>query len=279
MAIQEAHNDTVLGEILEPLIRQWKLLIIGVLAGLVAASVFIGASKTYYETSFLLQIGTVSNAYLEDPISLAIFINSDQFHQTIASKLAIQMSPEELRKMIRAETENFKTSIVVIFTRAEQPEQAVHIAQAVSNEILEQHANLFRDQLAPSIAYKRSLEASIKRYNGEIEELQKDVEKIKSKDETSLALIVQTKLAQQETQLMKSEKELHHLADSLLKPDTQETMLLFPATLSAKSVNRNFVIKLVFSGFASLVIVVSIILGYDQYKALKTGWDLRLHHG
>ncbi|HWO01217.1 MAG TPA: hypothetical protein VNS63_18300 [Blastocatellia bacterium] len=127
----------------------------------------------------LVKIGRVWKEPLEDPYVTEAAVNSPGFFQELAAKLG--SNPSHLRRRVRSEvviggTRKVRYPILVsVAATAESADEAVRLAQAVSNEIITRHQKLFDDALSPYREREKLIEAQLKESTGS-RELQSKLE-------------------------------------------------------------------------------------------------------
>jgi hypothetical protein len=183
-----------------------------ILAGtLLAASImaYLGFRQpTLHTASALIEIGRVWKEPLEDIYATAEAANSDGFIQKLATKIGVR--PNQLKRSVKAEAvmagprRSRYPILVRVTATTESSEESVRLAQAVADDIVSRHAELFKAALAPHLARKANLE-----------ELQKQI----SNDSAATSREV----------LMKVETEIGDVNSNITSPTlTEETHLVEP---------------------------------------------------
>ena len=160
-------NDTAQEEIrLDRLFAAiWRGKWIIIIGTLVAAGVtaYLGFRQpTLYTASALIEIGRVWKEPLEDIYTTTETINSDGFMQKLATKIGVK--PGQLKRGVRAEAviagprRSRYPILVRITATTENPDESVRLAQAVADEIIAQHDELYKAAVAPHLNRKQQLE-------------------------------------------------------------------------------------------------------------------------
>jgi hypothetical protein len=160
-------NDTAQEEIrLDKMFQAiWRgrwIIIIGTLLA-AALTAYLGFSKpTIHTASALIEVGRVWKEPLEDIYATAETANSDGFIQRLSTKIGVK--PNQLKRSVRAEAvmagpRRARYPILVRVTATtEDGNESVRLAQAVADEIVTRHDELFKAAIAPHLNRKRQLE-------------------------------------------------------------------------------------------------------------------------
>ena len=131
---------------------KWLIIIVVLLASF-AAWWLAHRQPTLLAATALVKIGRVSKEPLEDPYITEATVNSPGFFQELAAKIG--GNPSHLKRRIRTEvviggTHKVRYPILLsIASTAESAEEAVRLAEAVTDEVIARHQRLFDEALAP----------------------------------------------------------------------------------------------------------------------------------
>lgn len=128
---------------------------------------------TLHGATALVKNGRVWKEPLEDPYITEMAVNSAGFFQELAARIG--GAPSYLKARIRAEvvvggTNRARYPILVrVASTAESTNEAVRLAQAVTDEIIARHQKLFDEALANYRERERLIEAQLKESIGSLE--------------------------------------------------------------------------------------------------------------
>ncbi|HJQ69884.1 MAG TPA: Wzz/FepE/Etk N-terminal domain-containing protein [Blastocatellia bacterium] len=160
-------NDTAQEEIrLDRLFAAiWRgrwLIITGTLLAVSVAAYLGFRQPTLHTASALIEIGRVWKEPLEDIYATAEATNSDGFIQKLATKIGVR--PNQLKRSVKAEAvmagprRSRYPILVRVTATTDSGDESVRLAQAVADEIVARHADLFKAALAPHLTRKAKLE-------------------------------------------------------------------------------------------------------------------------
>lgn len=147
----------------------WRAKWLIILVVLLAAAVTWWLQRrqpTLHGATALIKNGRVWKEPLEDPYITEMAVNSAGFYQELAARSG--GSPSYLKRRVRAEvvvagTQRARYPILVrIASTAESIDEAVRLAQAVTDEIIARHQKLFDQALANYRERERLIEAQLK---------------------------------------------------------------------------------------------------------------------
>jgi hypothetical protein len=143
------------------------LIILGVLLAAGATYLLASRQPTTYKATALLKIGRVWKEPLEDPYVTERIINSAGFQNELAKK--IRVNPRQLRRSVQAETiiagprrSRYPILVSITATSTETEDEAVHLTEAVADEVSARHEVLFNEALKPHLEQQRRLEERYK---------------------------------------------------------------------------------------------------------------------
>ncbi|HWP44936.1 MAG TPA: hypothetical protein VNO14_16965, partial [Blastocatellia bacterium] len=132
-----------------------------------AVTAFLGLRQpTLYTASALVEVGRVWKEPLEDTYAATEAVNSAGFIQRLADRTGVRAGL--LRRSIRAETvtagpPRIRYPILVRITATTGSfDESVRLASAAADALIEDHARLFEEALAPRIERQHRLEAMLK---------------------------------------------------------------------------------------------------------------------
>jgi|GEM_PF-3230996 len=261
-------EETSLFEVFQPLVQRWKLIAVGVLAGVLAAAVFTFLSKKQYETSMLLQVGAILDKQIEESSTVVEIINSDSFHQTVASRLKLDTSLRQLRKMIRAETNTVRPSpIVTVTVLSDSPDGAIQLARVVADVVNERHRPLFDEKMSYYNNWMDQLESKLNTYEAEAKAMRQDLNNFRSHNrELSTMLLLEARLGDREAQAFSWRRELRELLAYRTKVHSHNTAMVAPPVLPSRPSKPNVMLNLLVAFFVSFFLMISIVLVTDQYR-------------
>jgi uncharacterized protein involved in exopolysaccharide biosynthesis len=258
-------------DVFQPLVQRWKLLLVGVSAGILIAALVTVVSTKQYETTMLLQVGAILDKQIEDSSTVVEIINSDSFHQTISNRLGLNSSSKQMVKMIRAET-NSNTSryspLVTVTVLSDSPAHAVDLEKAIFALLNERHKPMFDAKMEYYIVYEKQLDDKIKIYEQELMSLKRDLKSLDSDPKSSLAdkLLLEARIGDRETDTLSAKRELRELMAYSSPVHSHATAMVATPVLPRKPTKPNLRLNLVIAFLSSLFLMVSFILILDQYK-------------
>lgn len=255
-------------DILHPLFAGWKLLVLGVLAGLLVAAVITFILPKEYSTSFVLKIGSVADKQLEDPYSVVEVINSESFLESAAGKAGVKRTGRQAVKATTDQESWQPRAWVQVQVSAENPDTAVRLANAIATGILQRHTDQFNRSMQPYKTFETDLQTKIQLFEAEGERLQKNLQDYRSIQGRSASdeILLQTKLADHENQTLALKKELHTLETSMSEVHSINTEVAAPPNRPAQPSKPNLKMNLIVAFIASLFLMISFVLLADQYK-------------
>lgn len=151
------------------LVAVWRakwLIILGVLAAAGAAYLLASRQPTLHKATALIKIGRIWKEPIEDPYITEAIINSAGFQKELAKK--INVNPRQLKRSLHAETiiagpRRARYPILLsITTTDESADEAVRLAQAIADEVMARHMELFDEAMKPHVEQERRLEERYK---------------------------------------------------------------------------------------------------------------------
>jgi uncharacterized protein involved in exopolysaccharide biosynthesis len=260
--------ETSVFELVTPFIQHWKSLLAGVIIAIVIAVIVSAVAPKRYDTSMLLQVGSVLDNVLENPNTVTYIINSEAFQEQTISRIGLQGSRK--KPEITAEIDTLRPSTLVsVHVVADQPENAVRFAQAVADGILERHTSFFKEKVQLQQRYRKDLETSIQESENRISGIRAELDSMKSGHDAATELLAQTKLGDEEKQLMLWKRELLDLQGLLSAPQTRETSIAAAPVSPNRPLGRNLFLNIAIAIVLSLFFIASWVLISDQYRKYR----------
>jgi hypothetical protein len=125
------------------------------------------------EARSLVKFGRVCKEPLEDPYITEAIVNSSVFFQGLAATLG--GDPSHLKRRIRSEVvvggahRSRYPILLSVAATANTADEAIKLAQAVSDDIIARHQKLFDQAIAPHRDRETLIEAQLKRSTGALE--------------------------------------------------------------------------------------------------------------
>lgn len=262
--------------------RSWRLVASGTVAcALTAFVVCLVLPKTYVTTIDLI-IGEVWNTPIEDPYRVAELVNSKSFLVKAKEKVpALMETVDEMdrKQMVSAETveggtgpSGKKAILVKVITKGRTPKQAVDLARAVADLIVQEYQSRYEQMLAQYETYEKDLGSQIGALRRDIDDLELILKKQRENPATNApaVILLQAQLEQKQTQLLNFVKELRDVKiNNSSKTRTSETRIVLPPVLpERKSSPKTTVIVLVASALGFLfTLAIAFFIDYlDRAK-------------
>lgn len=273
METRFAEEQYGLYEILQPLIRRWKLIAGGVIVGIIFAVLASLLLPKQYETSCLLNIGTAVDKGLEDPYTVTKIITSESYQHDIAKKLGIHATPRQLQKMIEAETDTTRwTPWVSITVRGDNPEKTLALAKAIAGGVIERHEKFYDEKIQQYNDYKRSVEKSIDQFSQEATTLKTNLNTFRSSaHDLSTEMLLQARLSEKENQAIMWKRELRDLSTWMSEVHSRKTALVADPVLPKVPTKPNLKLNLIIAVLVSTFVMISFVLLLEQYRKGSLG--------
>lgn len=143
---------------------KWLIIVLVLMAGGIAA--FIGMRQPETHTAAaLIEVGRVWSKPLQDIYLTVEVSNSPGFMQDVAVKTGVK--PGHLARSVQVGAvesgvpHSLYPILIRVTAKSDAADESVRLAQSVADEIVERHAKLFDDALAPHLEHQRSLEQSL----------------------------------------------------------------------------------------------------------------------
>ena len=256
-------------DVAQPLVRSWKVILVGVLAGMLAAAGFSFLAPKEYETSVPIQVGAILDKQIEETFTVVDIINSDSFRQVVASRMKVSATPKQLRKMIRAETNQVRSSsIVTVTVISDSAEHAVQLAKTVADVLIERHQPMFDDKLAYFSSWAKELESKIDDDDQQVKAMKDDLKKLETERGSELAsiLMLESRLSDREMLSVSWRKDLREYLALRSIVHTHNTAMVAPPVLPSKPSSPNLILNVAVAFCVSLFLMTSVVLILDQYR-------------
>jgi len=230
---------------------RWVIIIGSLLAAGVTA--YLGFSQpTLHTASALIEIGRVWKEPLEDIYATAETANSDGFIQKLSTKIGVK--PNQLKRSVRAETvmagpRRSRYPILVRVTATTQnDDESVRLAQAVADEIIARHEELFKAAIAPHSDRKLKLEERLKQISNDSTPASRDV-------------------------LMRVETEIDEINAGITSPTMTEATHLVEPVVPGASIRPSPWRSIIVTALAAAIALVAIVAFVNSFRpaAQKAG--------
>jgi capsular exopolysaccharide synthesis family protein len=273
------------------ILRRWSwLVVIAAMISSLTAYLAIKDRPPTYEARAKLLVGPGTDAPNPDLNALraggqlmqtyAELVATGPFLQSVIDKLSLKISSEDLNKMIEVRT-NPDTQILIITVQDKDPEQAVAIANAAAEALVNKSPSaddsptrLLNEQMRNQAA---RLEQIIANSDATIEGLEADLRSL-TKDETQGLIVLQTdnylekqnliiqQLTQERGRLSDALNALTVLYDSLQIAPTNQVKIVEPAAITDVVVSQLRLTVLI-AGGAGLMLALILALAYEYFSA------------
>lgn len=260
----------------------WLLLLAALVASLTAFFV-LSEQPTLFEAKTRLLVGPTVDSPNPDLNALRIggqmmttyadLVTTRPFLESINSKLGQKMNLEALSGMIETR-QNTEARILTIFVRHEDPKQAVAIANAAAQTLIEMSpsqdntTSVLRAQMSTQAHQLEqiitSAEASIQQLETELIALRSTGNQSPEAAQANLERqnLVTQQLGEERARLSDSLRTLTTIYQVLLQTDTNQLEIIEPAG-AVFPINQNLPLRVAASGLAGLLLVMSIIFAYE----------------
>jgi len=261
----------------------WKqrfLIVGGTLACVLAAFVVSLLLPKKYESNLQLRIGRVWNGSLDDSTRLAAIINSEPFLDKVRQKTSLRQTASEMKQknMIVAQamsesgaSANKDTFLVNVVTRGYTPDEAVSLATATADLVIQEHQSRFEELLKEHLLYEKKLENQIQLVQNDIHELEGTLKRLTNPQVSAPAVILlQAQLEQKQVQLVGFIRELRDARiNNSSRAMTENTRVILPPVQPQKSVSPKIALNVAIAGLLGVIaaLVMAFFLEYlDRVK-------------
>lgn len=199
----------------------WKrkaLIVSLVLLSAASAGLFSFLVKPTYEVSRILKIGQIGQVTEIDTREAVIEMLSDQrFLEEVRAKVGAGIPIEQFAKRVvvnRRSRPQAQDSTHVRYTvEAESPAEAVTVADAIADSVIQRHAKVFAEGMAVKERYEEDLKREIDLLSNEIYGIRKTFEDMRPSPrlDASVVILLQTILGDRERSLADLKRELRDL--------------------------------------------------------------------
>lgn len=262
----------------------WLLVLAALVASLTALFV-LSDQPTVFEAKTRLLVGPTVDSPSPDLNALRIggqlmttyadLVTTRPFLESINNKLGQKINLESLSGMIETK-QNTEARILTILVRHRDPKQAVAIANAASETLIEMSPSqdnttaLLRVQMSTQAHQLEqmitSTEASIQQLETELIALRSTGQQSPEATQANLDRqnLVTQQLAEERARLSDALRTLTSIYQVLLQTNTNQLEIIEPAG-AVFPINQNLPLRVAASGLAGLLLVMSIIFAYEYF--------------
>lgn len=262
----------------------WLLVLAALVASFTAFYVLNG-QPTVYEAKTRILVGPTVDSPSPDLNALRIggqlmttyadLVTTRPFLEAINERLGQKINLEELSGMIETR-QNTEARILTIFVRHQDPKQAVAIANAAAETLMEMSpsqentTSVLRAQMSTQAHQLEQIigdaEASIQQLETELIALRSATGQSPEAAQANLARqdLVTTQLAEERSRLSDSLRTLTTIYQVLLETNTNQLQIIEPAG-AVFPINQNLPLRVAAAGLAGLLLVLSIIFAYEYF--------------
>lgn len=262
----------------------WLLVLAALVASLTALFV-LNDQPTVFEAKTRLLVGPTVDSPSPDLNALRIggqlmttyadLVTTRPFLESINNKLGQKINLESLSGMIETK-QNTEARILTILVRHPDPKQAVAIANAASETLIEMSPSednttaLLRAQMSTQA---NKLEQMITSTESSIQQLETELIALRSTgqqspDATQANLdrqnLVTQQLAEERARLSDALRTLTSIYQVLLQTNTNQLQIIEPAG-AVFPINQNLPLRVAAAGLAGLLLVMSIVFAYEYF--------------
>jgi len=199
--------------------RKW-LIIIGTFACILTAGLVSLSLPRTYEAVLDLKIGKVWGTPIEDPHLVSQKLTSEALLARVIEKLDLEISSQGLKGAVR--TSVLHDSLVRLLARANTPQKATEVVNAVANLVVEEHQDRYERVMTPYYQYEKDLAAQIKKVENNISAMEATLSHLQKDPQTNAptVILLQAQLEEKEARLVGFVRELRdvHISNySLMK--------------------------------------------------------------
>ncbi|MCI0411551.1 hypothetical protein L0222_01985 [bacterium] len=255
-------------EFFHPLIAHWKLIVGGLLVGIVVATAASFLLPKQYETTLLLNIGSAAEKSLEDPHIVTKIINSASYQYMIASKVGVQAPPARLQEMIKAETDSARSvPWVTIRIKADDPQRAVKLANAIADGIIQRHTEFFDEKIQYFKDYKVELEKNLDQFTEEMTTLEENLNSFRhTSHDLQTEMMLQTRLGDRQNLILMFKREMRDMSTWTSEVHSRRTSLASRPVLPKVPTKPNLKLNLVMATVVSLFLMITFVFLLEQYR-------------
>ena len=176
--------DFTVRDILRTLRRQWKIVIGVPLVVTVAAILFSLTLKDTYQAEGTLEVGRVMEYPIEAPPTVVDRMGSQSFLAGVGKRLGLTDTPAGLAHMVTVESiftetrDRATTRGIKVTVRSENAEKSARLVQAIMEETVAEHDEVYQESWDLNYDYLMKLEADIEKIEGEIDKGYADIARL-----------------------------------------------------------------------------------------------------
>ena len=262
---------------------KWKyLIIIGtVVCAAIAGMVSLSLPRVY-ETTEVIEIGRIRTTQevegiktggeelLADVNSVKSVMESEAFMNQVIQTLNLNESPKSLLERVKVQRVE-RTNILKVSVQANSPEEAVRIAKAMANLVINDHKDKFNKLMKLQNSYKEDLARDVKKMEEEIALRMDTLESI-SKDpgvNIPAVILLQQGLLEARNRLTALKGKLQSLEISLTSSNSYNTRVVAEPVIPESPVSPRIKLNILISAVLGFMvfILLSFFLEYIQkYK-------------
>src|SRR5689334_6931081 len=170
---------------------KWWIILLAIIATAVAAFI-ANRQPASYEATALVEVGRVWNQPLKDLFVTAETANSAGFIHELAGK--INVPPKQLNRALQVEplvsgVPHARYAILIrIIATTDNADQSVRFAQAMADEIVAWHEQIYEEAMRPHRERQQQLEEQIKKASGDASiKLESELEEVKVNNTSPIA--------------------------------------------------------------------------------------------
>ncbi len=252
--------------------RRW--LFLGVTIGCMLAALVVSLLlPKKYESSLQLKIGRVWQVNLDDPYRMAAVINSEPFLDEVRQKLGLSRTAYEMKKRDAVVAQaivppasttsvNKDTFLVNVVTRGDTPKQAVDLARAVSDLVVQEQTARFKELLSVHLLYEKNLESQTQIMDNEIHNLDATLKRLQTNPQVSApaVILLQAQLEQKQSQLLGFIKELRDVhASNTSATLTENTHVVLPPVLPRTPISPKIAFNVAIAGVIGVLAALMMV--------------------
>lgn len=279
MSSKEA-EEVELIDYLRVIWRRRKLVFLMPALSVIIAGVVSLMLPPLYEATAQVRIGRVWEKEIESPYLIVERVDSDAFLSRVIEQVNLPTTPYRMKKgnvvearVLEGGSTGQKVPLLIsIQAHANDPKQAVEIANTVASILTEDHKRRFEEKLNEYLAYEKELSREVVR----IEEQMRDLENMIKKQQMNPSvnapsvILLQAQLEQKNAQFLNFKKELKDVRiNNTSSIITEDSKLIAPPILPKESINPRIKLNMAVAGAVSLflTLILAFFLEYlDQVR-------------
>lgn len=230
----------------------WKrkfLVLGGTIAAGAAIAAFVWTTPPVFETTLNLQVGRIWSQPIESLSFTSTRISSEPFLQRVLEKVPSLrnrgVSSKDILQGRMTEASVIESAgLILLRTRSQAPQEALDIANAITEIISAEHRELFDSKFKEQVAYQNRLEKKLGDIERENERLGEMLTKYREDPAPNplVAFLVQAQVVEKESSAVELARELHQaLTNNNSKIQTDVTRIVDPALLPLRPEARGLI--------------------------------------